>query len=197
MTCSIMNSENKKIAELHDLVSNMNDNNVLLNSTISLAEISEVTKTLKNNKSVGFDNIPNEILKNENVKIALCNYLNACFKFSKVPSVWLKSVIIPIPKGGNKDPCIPLNYRGISLLCTSAKLFTAILNNRITAFSDQHNILVDEENGFRKGRSCSDHIFTLSSVIRHYLGNNQSLFCTFIDLEIAFDWIDRDLLFSN
>ncbi len=33
-----------------------------------------------------------------------------------LPTMWLKSVINPIPKGSNKDIFVPLNYRGISLL---------------------------------------------------------------------------------
>ena len=75
------------------------------------------------------------------------------------------------------------------------KVFTGILNNRITQFTDMNKMIVDEQNGFRKGRSRSDHIFTLNSTIKYYLNRNKSLYCTFVDLEKAFDWIERDLLY--
>ena len=105
------------------------------------------------------------------------------------------TVINPIPKGSDKDPYVPLNYRGISLLCTMGKVFTAILNHRINNFCNQFDILVDEQNGFRKGRSCNDHIFSVSSIIRNKINAKESIFCAFIDLEKAFDWVERDLLY--
>ncbi len=40
-----------------------------------------------------------------------------------LPPVWLKAVINSIPKGANKDPLIPLNYRGIRLLSCVGKVF--------------------------------------------------------------------------
>ncbi len=49
-----------------------------------------------------------------------------CYKTS--PSVWLKAVINPIRKGANKDPLVPLNYRGISLLSCVGKVFSGIIN---------------------------------------------------------------------
>ena len=37
--------------------------------------------------------------------------------------------------------------------------------------------------------------FSLSSLIRNTLNDKESLFCAFIDLEKAFDWVERDLLY--
>ena len=59
------------------------------------------------------------------------------------------------------------------------------------------NILVDEQNKFRKNRSCSDHIFTLSSVIQNLLHENKPTFAAFLDMEQAFDRVNRDLLLSR
>ena len=57
-----------------------------------------------------------------------------------------------------------------------------------------HGIFPDEQNGFRAGRSCEDHIFTLSSIIKNRNSENKSTFCAFVDMEKAFDWVNRDLL---
>ncbi len=54
---------------------------------------------------------------------------------------------------------------------------------------------MDEQNGFRKGRSCQDHIFTLTSVLRNRQAENKPTFAAFVDMQKAFDWVDRDLLF--
>ncbi len=111
-----------------------------------------------------------------------------------VPSIWLKGIINPIPKSSGKDPLVSLNYRGISLLSCMAKMYTSLLNNRLQNYCDDFELLADEQNGFRRSRSCLDHIFTLTSVIRNRIVEKQPTFCAFIDFEKAFDWIDRDLL---
>ncbi len=48
------------------------------------------------------------------------------FDMCLLPSVLLKAVINPIPKGANKDPLVPLNYRGISLLSCVGIVFSGI-----------------------------------------------------------------------
>lgn len=57
-------------------------------------------------------------------------------------------------------------------------------------YLEDNELLVDEQNGFRRHRSCLYHIFSLNSVIQ----NNNSTFVTFIDLQKAFDTVDRELL---
>ena len=70
-----------------------------------------------------------------------------------------------IPKCATTDPRIPLNYRGIALACHSYKLCCAILNKRIIWWSDINNIIADEQNGFREGRSCVDHLSSITQII--------------------------------
>ena len=50
-------------------------------------------------------------------------------------------------------------------------------------------MLVDEQNGFLRDRSCTDHVFTLNSIIQ----NRKETFVTVIDLQKAFDTVARDL----
>ena len=72
----------------------------------------------------------------------------------------------------------------------SQSVTAVFLNNRIQSFLEENSIIVDEQNGFRKDRSCLDHIFTLNSLIQ----NRQSTFATFVDFRKAFDCVDRNLL---
>ena len=105
-----------------------------------------------------------------------------------------KCFISPIPKCSKKDPFLPSNYRGISLLSCVGKLYSSILSNRIVSYTNICNILVDEQNGFRENKSCSDHIFTLSSVIQNRSHENKPIFAAFLDMEKAFDRVNRDIL---
>ena len=90
---------------------------------------------------------------------------------------------------------MPLNYRGISLISCVSKIYSGVLNNRINSYTDMIGIMAEEQNGFRKGRSCEDHIFTLSTIIKNRLDSSKCTFACFIDMQKAFDWVDRDLLF--
>ena len=87
---------------------------------------------------------------------------NVFFDYGMIPAKWLESIICPIPKGtqpqDDKGKRIPMNYRGISLLSCVFKIFSSILNGRIVKHLESNDILVEEQNGFRKGRSCTDHI---------------------------------------
>ena len=117
--------------------------------------------------------------------------------YGHVPRPWLNAIIVPIPKSSSSNPCDPLSYRGISLLCTSAKLYSSLLNSRLLNFLDRENILADEQNGFRADRSCLDHVFTLYTIVTNRIGCKLNTFVAFIDLKKAFDFVDRRLLFID
>ena len=61
--------------------------------------------------------------------------------------------------------------------------------------AEQHKLYADEQNGFRKNRSCEDHLFSLSSIIRNRKREKLPTFVAFVDFEKAFDRVDRNLLF--
>ena len=172
----------------------LNGDGDVLNRDISFEEVRRVVSNLKYKKAVGVDMIPNEILKDNCVILALQCLFQKCFQFGHIPSIWLKAIVFPVPKSATKDPYIPLNYRGISLLSCISKVYSSVLNNRIMEYYEHAEILVDEQNGFRKKRSCEDHIFVLSSIIRNRQAQGLSTFVAFIDMEKAFDCIIRDML---
>ena len=170
------------------------DSEESINRQISLREVEKMIHKIKNKKATGYDMLPNEVLKSGELNNVLLALFRCCFENGLAPDIWRKAIICPIPKGGNKDPHVPLNYRGISLLSSVYKVYTGILNNRLVEFCNERNHLVDEQNGFRAGRSCNDHLFTLTSIIRNRLNSKISTFCAFVDFQKAFDFIDRDLM---
>lgn len=52
---------------------------------------------------------------------------------------------------------------------------------------EDRDILADEQNGFRRGRSCEDHVFSLSSLAR----NHDNLYTAFIDLRSVNDLVSE------
>ena len=160
-----------------------------------MVEISLSLSKYKCKKATGVNKIPNEVIKNDNFKRVLHKLFNVSFLNHVVPNLWAKAIIKPIPKSSDKDPHVPVNYRGISLLSCIGKLYSNILNTRLNEFLESKNIIVDEQNGFRKNRSCEDHIFSLSSVINNRMLENKHTFTAFIDMNKAFDCINRNFLY--
>ena len=164
------------------------------NQPFTRDEMRKICNDLKTGKSVGPDMLPNEVLKHEGAQKLLLPFINKCFMENVIPSTWRKAIIVPIPKSATKDPYVPLNYRGISLLSCLYKLFTSLINLRLTNYCESNTYLVDEQNGFRATRSCQDHIYILSSIIRNRKSNGLGTYCAFVDFQKAFDWVNRDLL---
>ena len=73
----------------------------------------------------------------------------------------LNSYIVPIFKSG--DPLDPNNYRGISLLNGIAKLFSAILNNRIMIH--MRDKFSNVQFGFRTNLRTTDSLFLFKTLI--------------------------------
>ena len=63
--------------------------------------------------------------------------------------------------------------------------------------ANQNNLLCDEQNGFRAGRNCIDHLGTLTNLAEHKIKSKKSLFVAFIDFSKAYDRINRHLLWSK
>ena len=119
-----------------------------LSCNIQTCEIKAAISKTKCGKAAGIDNIPYEIFKHGDVYLVLLKLVQICFDLSLVPNKWSMGVITPIPKSNSQDMRIPLNFRGISLLCTSAKLYSSILNKRLMTYLEEKVLLVDEQNGF-------------------------------------------------
>lgn len=114
-----------------------------------------------------------------------------CFPNAIIPSMWNKSIIKPILKSANLT--LEFHYTSISTLYT-CKLYSGVFNNGLY-YLEFHGVLVDEQNGLRKNRTCTDHIYAISSVVRAGLQVGiKQMFACFVALKRAFDWINRDLL---
>ena len=161
-----------------------------LNADITYQEVKKVVLNTKSNKASGIDKIPYDVLKNENIIKVLTNLFQMCFNFGIIPQVWLKALIVPIPKNKDDDPRIPLNYRGISLLNCVFKIYSMVLNSRLTKSFEENNLFTNEQNDFRSKRSCLDHIFSLTEITKNRTNRNESTFAAFIDFCKAFDCVD-------
>jgi hypothetical protein len=169
----------------------------VMDGDISVEEIGAVVVNLRRGKSVGIDELPSETLQSANVILFLHKLFNMCFVSGKMPTLWSKGIIQPIPKSSTTDVRDPLSYRGITLASCVYKIFCGVINNRLTTWAEENELIADNQNGFRKQRSTIDHLSTLTSIVETRKKKKLSTFVGFIDFRKAYDRIDRPLLWSK
>ena len=169
-----------------------------INQAITANEIFSAIKSLKNNKSSWLDNILNEHIKcSANLMLPVYTQLfNLIFDTSLVPNNWILGNILPIYKNKG-DKHMPQNYRPITLLSCFGKLFTAIINNRLTKYADQHELISSCQAGFRKGFSTIENLFVINSLTDILKAKSRKLYCAYIDFKQAFDKIWRQGLWAK
>jgi len=108
------------------------------------------------------DSICNEYIKtSKHLQLpAFVKLFNFILDTGFFPKLWSEGYILPIYKQKGESST-PENYRPITILSCLGKLFTAVLNERLTSFSDKFKILSENQAGFRKNHSTLDHTFTL------------------------------------
>ena len=162
--------------------------NEFINHKFSENEISLAIRKLKVNKCAGNDNILNEYIKY--CMNSLLSVITKCFNLildsGIFPDAWTTGYILPIykNKGSNKDPD---NYRGITILSCFGKLFTSVINNRLSNYLENFGLLDEEQAGFRSNYGTSDHIFALKLLVDIYLNKKKNLYVAFVDFRKAFD----------
>ena len=195
--CNLLNAgDSLPVSSPSSLSSSSDCDTSFLNDPISIEEVKAAVAANINSKSPGLDQIKANYIKNKSCISFLHKLFSYCFRYGIVPSQWNKSVIKPIPKT-KKVSKNPNDYRGISLQSVIMKTYCRILNARLSDWVESNSILSEEQNGFRPGRCCLDHIFTLSSIVENRMLGKQDTFACFIDFRKAFDSINRPLLWQK
>ena len=105
------------------------------------AKVLEAITGLGRHKSTGPDGMNNDYYKDTAALMvpALVSISNLILAGSEVPSSFLESMIIPLRKKGDSDDA--MNYRPISLLQTSYKVFAKVLATRLQVFTSSYQRL--------------------------------------------------------
>ena len=117
------------------------------------AEIEIVLKSLPVGKAVEPDGISNKILRELSVELSLpfCSLFNQSLQTGVFIDCWKISNVCPIPKSENRSSIS--NYRPVSLLCTSEKVFERTGFKHIFNHFQYNNILTPLQSGFIPGDS--------------------------------------------
>lgn len=141
-------------------------------------EIINIVKTFKNKKSTDCFGIDMTLVKSiiEYIVQPFAYICNLSFRTGV-----LKGGVIPIHKNGER--CQFTNYRPISLLPQFSKILEKLFVNRLDKYIEKHNLLSDNQYGFRAKRSTSMAVMELVEGISTAIDNKEYTVGVFIDLK--------------
>ena len=162
-------------------------------------EIATAMKAMTNAKAVGPDGLPAELLKlglqqDRTILLELHRLTTLIWREGKTPQQWKDAVITVLHKKGDKTECG--NCRGISLVSHAGKVLLKVVARRLGAYFEAKGLLPGEQCGFRPDRSTTDMMFVVCRQQEIGRKAGVSLFMCFIDLQQAYDTVDRTLLWQ-
>lgn len=176
----------------------LGERNPWLDGQITIVELEEAFSRCKSGKAPGMDHISNDFIKAMpgSCRDYILNLFNKILDSEKIPELWGKVIITMIHKKGDKND--PTNYRGIALVNCLTKLFTSILNRRLSRWAEMVGVLPNCQTGFREDRSCLDNIFVVNTTVQFQLRlGSRSVYCLYVDFCRAFDSVSHSLLWNK
>ena len=144
---------------------------------------------LKHSYSPGPDGIPATLLKK--CTSGLLTPLGHLFRLSlstgRFPSPWKKAFMFPVFKKG--DRANVENYRGISALCATSKLFELVVIEPI--FSHCQLSIAEEQHGFLPKRSCATNLLCFTGYVIDSFTERYQTDAIYTDLSAAFDKVNH------
>ena len=145
-------------------------------------ELDSILRKILNGKTAGLDEIPAEVWKTREFNDILLRHCNAVYNQNTIDR-WTKGCILRFPKKG--DLGLAKNYWGIAVTFIAAKIYNALLHNRIELKIE--NMIRKSQNGFRRNRSTRSQILTIRRSLEGVRAKNLEATILFVDFSKAFD----------
>lgn len=180
-----VNEEKRTIYENSDLTRLAGREEI--DSLISTADIEGIIKSFKNN-TPGETPINKTILRHlpDNAVETIKQIFNHSLSMGYYPNKFKTAVIKMIHKP-NTNHTDPINYRPISLLEVTGKVFEKIVNKRLRTFLELYNKLPSTQHGFRTSRGTDTALTTIHETIAHHIARRDQVYLVLRDVSKAFD----------
>jgi len=162
--------------------------------SVNIVDVEEACNKLKKGKASGFDRVSAEHLHFAHPCLLYCltKLFNLMLFCRFVPDAFGTGIMIPLLKDNNGDPSACDNYRCITISCVISKVFEHVLLKKFHT----HLASSDLQFGFKKGVGCSDALFTLKSVVDHFVRNGSTVTLSALDISKAFDKVSHYHLYN-
>jgi hypothetical protein len=163
---------------------------------MSCTNILDCLKEIKTKNCEGYDRIPQRILSDgaELLVFPLTTLFEKIYSQKNIPEQWSIAKVIPIHKKGPKNNVE--NYRPISNLCSTSKVFEKLILKQLQKIESIQNtdITGKHQHGFKRNRSTSTLALQLQSLISRALDEDNYVAMASLDLSAAFDVVNTELL---
>ena len=150
---------------------------------VTVSDIYEHIVKLKDNKTLGDDNIAPKILKEVAREICypLCIIFRQSLDSSIVPQDWRLANVTPLFKKGSKSCCG--NYRPVSLTSCIGKLMEKLLRDKIFQYIVQHRLINNSQHGFVNKWSCLTNLLHFFEIVTEYVDNGEPVDILYLDFK--------------
>jgi len=161
---------------------------------VQTGDIIRMANEIEVNKAATVPNMSSKIIKLTFLAVpgVICGLMNASLQAKTFPNKWKKATVVPIHKDGNKT--LTNNYRPISLLPLPGKILEKLMHAHLLTHLNGLGLLHENQGGFRKGKSTTQTITTLTNEVLRAANDKQTTAAAFIDFKKAFDTVDHDKL---
>ena len=166
-------------------------------SHVCVNEIMKIRYHFDTYKAAGIDGLSGIFIK-DGAKILskpISDLINLSISQSSVPESCKVAKLKPLFKKGFKLE--PKNFRPISLLPLISKVLEKVIHDQMQTFLTDNNIIYCYQSGFRKFHSTDTCLSYLNNNILKGIDCGLITVLILIDLQIAFDTIDHELLLEK
>ena len=180
--CSILRSKSELPATLSKKMRES-----LTTIDFSNKDILKIIRNLDPNKAHGHDMISIRMVKicDDSMCKPLRLVFQSCLESGAYPSVWKKANVVPIYKKGDKQKLE--NYRPITLLRITGKIFERLLYDRMFELFAENNLISDNQSGFKPVDSCINQLLSIIHKIYQSFDGNLEVRAVVLDIFKAFD----------
>ena len=189
-----INTQNKKCYQTYL------KNRILTSFAFDFVDENDVTKhisMLRTKKSYGHDGISMRLLKFllPAVIKPLTIVINQSLATGIFPDKLKTAKVMPFFK--KDDITLMDNYRPVSLLTSTSKVFEKVVFTQLYEYFDKNNLLYSSQYGFRKKHSTEMAGLELTDRILKDIDNKDASLTIFMDLSKAFDTLDHQILLTK
>ena len=163
---------------------------------ITMQELQQAIKDMKNNKTPGEDGIPIDFYKVfwQHLKDLFYEVMIECFSNNKLHDTAQQGILNLIPKP-NKDSRFIKNLRPITLLNTDYKIIEKAIANKMMPALE--HIIHHDQRGFMKDRRISVNIRKILDIIQEAKKEDLGAVILSLDFVQCFDKCSFDILFGS
>ncbi|KAG6439065.1 hypothetical protein O3G_MSEX000456, partial [Manduca sexta] len=164
-------------------------------SSVQLGEIRKVILSIKSS-ATGCDNISRRM-----IFPSWTNFYQSCPisltppSTGIFPSLWRKTIAIPLPKIPN--PSLAKHFRPISILPFLSKVLEACAHKQLSEHVHRNNLLCQLQSGFRPGHSTITALLEVTGDIRAGMEDSKVVVLALVDFFNAFNIVSNDILLAN